>query len=367
MDSETKLFEVSQKFLTAATSAKAWTPALESLANLLNTDHAMIIAAEKTSGHVIAAKSAGLSDENFGRFLSPQAASWLAPFIQAMPHGVAIPTVPQMQGPAFERSELYNEVVRPANGYYAVLARQEFSGISLFTATCRPRSAGNFAANDIATMQGLLPSIVNNLELYHRLRIAEQRYTGLADAIDRLDEGVIIADAEGHPVFLNARAKRIVAEADGLNLKAERLEAATPVASRRLREIIAAVAIGGVFKGQRLYLTRPLRPPLLLSILPLVHGAPVTDISQVAIFIKEMGGAVTIDHTAVSEAFRLTARESEVAAMLAGGQSPDEIAVSLDVRVSTIRTHLIHIFEKTGMRSQAALVALLCRFIEPMV
>jgi DNA-binding CsgD family transcriptional regulator len=327
----------------------------------------MIIAAEKTSGRVIAAKSAGLSGENFGRFLSPQAASWLAPFVQAMPQGVAIPTVPQMQGPAFERSELYNEVVRPANGYYALLTRQEFSDISLFIAACRPRSTSNFAASDIADMQSLVPTIANNLELYHRLRIAEQRYTGLANAIDRLDEGVIVTDAKGHPAFLNARAKCIVAEADSLGLKDERLEAATPVASRRLREVIAAVAAGAVLKGQRLHLTRPLRPPLLLSILPLAHGAPVTGISQVAIFIKEMGSAVAVDHAAVSEAFRLTKRESDVAAMMAVGKSPDEIAEALDVRVSTVRTHLIHIFEKTGMRSQAALVALLCRFVEPMM
>ena len=72
-----------------------------------------------------------------------------------------------------------------------------------------------------------------------------------------------------------------------------------------------------------------------------------------------------MNQLAVIEAFRLTPRECEIATQLAGRRDLDEIAAEIRAARSTVRSHLIHIFEKTGAHSQAALVALLCRFIEP--
>ncbi len=53
----------------------------------------------------------------------------------------------------------------------------------------------------------------------------------------------------------------------------------------------------------------------------------------------------------------LTAREAEVVQLVAAGHSNSEIAAALYVSTATVKTHINHIFAKTGLRDRAQLVA----------
>ena len=59
-----------------------------------------------------------------------------------------------------------------------------------------------------------------------------------------------------------------------------------------------------------------------------------------------------IDRRLVAETLGLTQAESEVAASLAEGRTPREIAFATGRRESTIRWHLKHIFNKLGVSRQ---------------
>lgn len=52
----------------------------------------------------------------------------------------------------------------------------------------------------------------------------------------------------------------------------------------------------------------------------------------------------------------LTVMEQRVATALLGAQSPKETARALGIRVSTVRTHIKHVHQKTGTHSPTALV-----------
>ena len=52
----------------------------------------------------------------------------------------------------------------------------------------------------------------------------------------------------------------------------------------------------------------------------------------------------------------LTAREAEVVQLIAQGHSNTEIAARLYVSVATVKTHINHVFAKTGLRDRAQLV-----------
>jgi DNA-binding NarL/FixJ family response regulator len=52
----------------------------------------------------------------------------------------------------------------------------------------------------------------------------------------------------------------------------------------------------------------------------------------------------------------LTAREAEVVQLIAQGHSNSEIAQALFVSTATVKTHINHIFAKTGLRDRAQLV-----------
>ena len=53
----------------------------------------------------------------------------------------------------------------------------------------------------------------------------------------------------------------------------------------------------------------------------------------------------------------LTEREHEVAALLAAGLSNKEIATRLFISVATVKDHVHHILERTGLDSRAAVAA----------
>lgn len=55
--------------------------------------------------------------------------------------------------------------------------------------------------------------------------------------------------------------------------------------------------------------------------------------------------------------FHLTRREAEVAGLLCCGRTNADIAACLGIGLATVKTHLIHIFEKTGVENRSGLVA----------
>ena len=55
----------------------------------------------------------------------------------------------------------------------------------------------------------------------------------------------------------------------------------------------------------------------------------------------------------------LSAREREVASLVAAGKRNREVAAALFLSEKTVETHLAHIYDKLGIRSRAALATIL--------
>ncbi len=55
--------------------------------------------------------------------------------------------------------------------------------------------------------------------------------------------------------------------------------------------------------------------------------------------------------------FPLTPRETDVAKLICIGRTNAAIATELRIGVATVKTHLIHLFEKTGVKNRSGLVA----------
>ena len=167
-------------------------------------------------------------------------------------------------------------------------------------------------------------------------------------------------------LHLRVKIMGLAAESDGLTVREIGLTAATPIATRQLREAITAATIGNV--DQQYRLMRPSgRVPLVLTLLPIGQAEtmlPGIHRPQVAIFIKELDLPIRIDRIGAAKAFGLTPRETEIAVLLAGGLNLNEIAETLHLGRATVRSHLAHVFEKTEMHGQGKLVALIRSFSE---
>ena len=101
--------------------------------------------------------------------------------------------------------------------------------------------------------------------------------------------------------------------------------------------------------------------PQALHVVP-IRGAAHDVFARTAFLLVVTTFGVTAaapDLTLLHGLFDLTPREASLAAALATGQTLHEAAAANSIRYSTARTHLEHIFSKTGTSQQSQLVLLL--------
>ena len=367
MQSNSQIFGVIERLYAAAAGLQPWDEAVASLVGLMDGGHGALHLSGN-GGSLDLAAYAGLDEDEQALFRSREATELFAPLAASVPLNTAFSAFECWPQREFERSGFYNEIIRPANGFYGAGVMGLVPSGPLFLSVCRPRNDRDFAAGEIEMLQTLLPHIATAVQLSQRLRIASEGYASLTRVLDHLDSGVILVNAGGVPVYANTQALSIIAEADGLALNGG-LTAATAEATRRLRAALAQAASDAAVGPVRLALERPShRPPLQLACLPIWRlGATVPSAGNaaVAIFLTVPGATPSIERQMVADAFRLTKRESEVAVGLAEGQDLASIADALGIRVAAARQYLKRVFDKTGVHNRAALVALIRGFAEP--
>ena len=73
----------------------------------------------------------------------------------------------------------------------------------------------------------------------------------------------------------------------------------------------------------------------------------------------EPGSGAEIDPFVLAATFDLTPAEARLAALIVNGRTPEQCAAALGVKISTVRSHLVSVYGKTGAAGRAELVALI--------
>jgi DNA-binding CsgD family transcriptional regulator len=360
------LLGLTQRLYAAAAEPAEWRPALEGLADMFGAAHATLDLYRPTRMEDSAIFAGRIGVQDVMRSRTVESMQVVAPLFNAIPQGVS-ERRDIVSDEDFLRSAAFNEFVKPLDGFYSLHLRGGAADRAMMLTFCRPQGSENFSAEHAAALRLIAPHIKTAVALQYRLQMLELRHASLARVIERMHAGVILTDNAGRPQLLNRRAETIVAEADGIIVDSNGLAAATPVATRQLRDAIAAANRSTALE-QRLHLPRPGRSPLLLSILPawrLGAELPGMVAPRVAVVIGEADTPPPIDRVVFGDTYRLTARECEIAMLIGDGLDLQSIALQLGLGIGTVRHHLKHVFGKTGARSQAALVALMRGFISP--
>lgn len=165
-------------------------------------------------------------------------------------------------------------------------------------------------------------------------------------------------DVSGNVVRVNDAAERLLGLADGLRVVQRRLVAATAADQARLREELGlalglAQASGASSKGSFVLLSRPSgEPPFAVSAVPVTR--PTSRERAIVIIAPTVPD---ISPNVLRRAFGLTPSEASVAAALAEGKSPEQIARDRLVSLQTIRSQMKAIYSRLDVRSQAELVS----------
>ena len=118
----------------------------------------------------------------------------------------------------------------------------------------------------------------------------------------------------------------------------------------------AATRVSGVMQVDRPSGRRPL---------PFVVAPTRNAVSQfgrshaVCVSFADPERAPEADADLLARLYGFTAREAAVASLLLNGRSPNETAHELAISENTVRTHIRHVFDKTGVERLADLVRIL--------
>jgi DNA-binding CsgD family transcriptional regulator len=177
---------------------------------------------------------------------------------------------------------------------------------------------------------------------------------------DKLSPGTILVDADGGIIAMNDPAERLLASADGLELEGGALVSSFHGDRAGLAAAIAAATAGQ--GGSELLVRRPsgLRAySVFVTPLPRAQAVNGSFVRVAAILIGDPDGDLEPHARATARLYGLSPMETAVAIAIVRGASRPEVAASLEISPHTVKTHLGHIFDKTGTGSQVELARLL--------
>jgi DNA-binding CsgD family transcriptional regulator len=267
-----------------------------------------------------------------------------------------------------KHSEFYSDFLQPLDAFNQVCGCvfKEQSVVSLI-ASLRPARVGPFDEDEIRLVQLLMPHLQRALKIHGRFSEQQAQKTSLVDCLDQLSDSVFLLTSTGRVVFANRSASQLVSRNDGLSVRKGNLEAARNGENVALRRLILNSAAGKLetLRGEAFSISRPsFRRPYALWACPVPENkffAKVAGPPRVAIFVTDPENSVRPNNEILRRLFGLTPSEACVAAAMAQGKGILEICEELSITRNTARTHMKHLFEKTGVRRQGELVSLLLR------
>jgi DNA-binding CsgD family transcriptional regulator len=216
-----------------------------------------------------------------------------------------------------------------------------------------------FSDADRVRMRRLAPHIKRSLEIQDRLESANVRALAFSSALERATFGTLILDAAGYILDASQDALATLRQAGVLLREPGGLYTLRGPAGGLLRQLLNSGMRAGALNDGSLQIGRGAgRQPLSLVVVP----APQVMASWFAhdacwigmLFNPET--RVEVSAEVLRDSLHLTARESQVVALLVGGLSLKEIATRLGLSVHTVRAQLKSVFLKTGAKSQTELV-----------
>jgi DNA-binding CsgD family transcriptional regulator len=194
-----------------------------------------------------------------------------------------------------------------------------------------------------------------------------------ADTFDGIHAGVVLVDATGRIVQSNGAGHEFLATGGIVHARDGRLGAAESEADRALKEAIAASAAGDTalgIGGIAVPLPSPDERRFVAHVLPLTSGnrraAGATYAAVAAIFIREIAFDMPSPPEVIARTYHLTPMELRILIAIVDVGGVPAVADALGMGATTVKTHLGHLYAKTGCRRQADLVKLAAGFSSPL-
>jgi DNA-binding CsgD family transcriptional regulator len=268
----------------------------------------------------------------------------------------------------FLSSELYRRAMQPWNLHSIGLTfLDKGPGGGMINGFLRTSGKTEIDAGLLSKMSILNTHLWRAIRLNQRIEKVERMLIQTSNVLDLIEFGLVLHGTDGLPVFVNAAARSILNEKDGLSLDRTAIIIYDRSAQTRYRAAMdgfaqagtqAAQQVGGLIKAHR---TSRKRPYCLLPVPMNLGGTLGLKGRGVAVLIFDPVAERTSSVDLFTAAYSLTPAESRLAAALVGGSSLEDYAAQTGVTRNTAKTHLASVFAKTDTSRQPELVSLLLR------
>jgi len=273
-------------------------------------------------------------------------------------------------GSTLERSEFYQQWVRPQGLYQATMTKFLDEGDALGVLVCASgqkvhRKTGSAEPR---LLHQLAPHLQRAMRVHLRLGQLGAEEHAAVEALDLLTPALFVVDGSASIKFANRAAETLLAHPDGVRAGPHGLCANTATLSNRLRALVVQAtrvghdnATGGAMVIQRPSLKRAYQV-LVSPLTARTNWATAVSHAPAAVVLvidPDLAPASSAEH--LRAFYGLTPAEARLACAVGKGDSISAVAEALSVLPSTVRTHLHHVFVKTETQSQAELVRLVDR------
>ena len=263
-------------------------------------------------------------------------------------------------------SRFYQEFLRPQGWREGlginVLRTQDHFG---FLAAHRYKGQPRYGNAEVRLLTLLSPHVCRAITISDVLNLKTIRSEALEATLNALTSGVYLVDRLGQIIYTNRAAERQIEDRNVLRIDNNRLVPIHPMARARLVAVIdEAIADEAATLSSGFSVALPAREGtgLVAAVLPL-HGGERRILcgafaAMAAIFVQDPIVAPPFLGEAFAKLYGLTGSELRTLLAMAPGLSVKEAAELLGIGDTTARTHLQHIYGKTGTSKQTELLHL---------
>jgi DNA-binding CsgD family transcriptional regulator len=271
----------------------------------------------------------------------------------------------------FHQTRFYQEWARP-QGYvdclYCVLEKSQ-TGCAMITV--RRHTSHGLVDEEARRRMGLvIPHVRRAVQISRALEHSKAATGNLAELLDRMSAAIFLVGAGARVTYVNKAGGDLLKQNEVFAKRGDMLivldQAAGPALTLALDEIhqgrsfsnATGITVPIVGKSGQQYVAHvlPMRSGLRQRV-GTDYGA------EAAVFVKKADVAWASPVETIAKLYKLTPSEIRVLLAVAEEDGASQMASSLGLSEETVKTHLRHIYSKTGKRRQADLVKLLAEFV----
>jgi DNA-binding CsgD family transcriptional regulator len=297
----------------------------------------------------------------------------LWPLVPMMPIGAVRTQAMLIPDSELYETRFYREWIKP-QGFLDNIAFKVLQTDQRIGAWAAHRIEGQprYGDADVRLVSLLSPHICRAITISDALNLKTIASEALEATLDVLTAGVYLTDSVGRVTYMNQVAEQQTQNGNVLRLESNRLTPLDRVARTELTKAIDdAIAEEAANPDTGFSLALPSREGagFVATILPLNRGVRRnvcnTLTAMAAIFVQDPFVVPPFPGEAFAKLYDLTGSELRVLLALAPGLSVKEAAEMLGIGETTAKTHLQHIYSKTGTSKQTELLQLFRSYTSP--